>query len=108
MVKIDLYLISMSKERNITNLPLDGGLLCLDFVNTVQTRKKLPSHEYLPDYPSFLEWCVKVNISSKNEIDVFNSIAVHSPAKAITAYHHILIAREILYKFFSAKAAGND
>jgi predicted RNA-binding Zn ribbon-like protein len=96
----------MSKERNITNLPLDGGLLCLDFVNTVQTRKKLTSYEYLPDYLSFLEWCAKVNIADQNEIDTFKSIVVQSPAKAITAYHHIFIAREILYKFLSAKAAG--
>ncbi|TSD64606.1 hypothetical protein FFF34_011895 [Inquilinus sp. KBS0705] len=96
----------MSKERNISNLPLDGGLLCLDFVNTVQTRKKPVFHEYLPGYEAFLEWSIKLNLISPDEAKVFETIAMQSPARAISAYHHVLLARELLYKFFSAKAAG--
>jgi len=94
----------MSKERSIANLPLDGGVLCLDFVNTVQTRKKAVFHEYLPNYASFLQWCTKVNIIAAKELKAFEEIVDRSPAKAITAYHHIMIARDVLYLFFSAKA----
>jgi predicted RNA-binding Zn ribbon-like protein len=96
----------MNKERNIANLPLDGGLLCLDFVNTVQTRKKEASYEYLPNYAAFLQWCIKLHIISPKEVKEFEKIMEHSPASAITAYHHIIIARELLYKIFSAKADG--
>jgi predicted RNA-binding Zn ribbon-like protein len=94
----------MIKERNITNLPLDGGLLCLDFVNTVQTRKKEVFHEYLPDYSAFLQWSIKLNIISPDEVKEFEIKVKRSPASAITAYHHAIIARELLYKLFSAKA----
>jgi predicted RNA-binding Zn ribbon-like protein len=94
----------MSKERNITNLPLDGGLLCLDFVNTVHTRKKAVFHEYLQNYGMFLQWCTKVNIVGSEELKALEEIVIHSPAKAITAYHHLMIARDVLYHFFSAKA----
>lgn len=96
----------MNKERNIANLPLDGGLLCLDFVNTVQTRKKDVFHEYLPNYDFFLQWCVKVDTISPKELNAFQEVVKHSPASAITAYHHIIIARELLYKVFSSKADG--
>ena len=61
----------MSKVRNIANLPLDGGLLCLDFVNTVQTRKKNACHEYFTDYACFLEWCLKVDIVTQKEVKAF-------------------------------------
>ena len=96
----------MNKERNITNLPLDGGLLCLDFINTVQTRKKDVFHEYLPDYASFLEWCIKVDIITAQEADRYRKIVKHSPAYALSAYQHLMVARDILYRFFSAGAAG--
>jgi predicted RNA-binding Zn ribbon-like protein len=98
----------MSKVRNIASLPLDGGLLCLNFVNTVQTRKKDVSHEYFTDYACFLEWCLKVSIATKAEVKAFEEIVAHSPAAAVTAYHHIIIARELMYTLFSAKAAGNE
>ncbi|QHS55079.1 hypothetical protein GWR56_05830 [Mucilaginibacter sp. 14171R-50] len=96
----------MSKVRNIANLPLDGGLLCLDFVNTVQTRKKEVFYEYIPNYEAFLQWCVKLNIISPKELKMFRGITEHAPASAITAYHHVMIARELLYKVFSARASG--
>ncbi|MFD0766579.1 CGNR zinc finger domain-containing protein [Mucilaginibacter lutimaris] len=98
----------MSKIRNIESLPLDGGLLCLDFTNTVQNRKKSGSLEYLENYTHFLEWCLKVKIATPDEISNFRQIAEHSPASAIGAYHHIILTRELLYKLFSAKAAGES
>ena len=96
----------MSKVRNIANLPLDGGLLCLDFVNTVQTRKKNACHEYFTDYACFLEWCLKVDIVAPKEVKAFEKVMEHSPASAISAYHHVILARELLYKLFSARAEG--
>lgn len=96
----------MSKIKNIESLPLDGGLLCLDFVNTVQNRKKIGSLEYLQNYNHFLEWCLKLDIATPAEIDVFRETAEHSPASAISAYHHIILARKVLYQLFSARAAG--
>jgi predicted RNA-binding Zn ribbon-like protein len=96
----------MSKVRNIANLPLDGGLLCLDFINTVQTRKKDVFYEYLQDYETFLQWCSKVNIISADELAEFEEIIKSLPQKAASAYKRIIEIRELLYKFFSAKSAG--
>jgi len=96
----------MHKERNITTLPLDGGLLCLDFVNTVQTRMKPVFHEYLNDYYTFIEWCVKVDIITPKEAAAYNATGVRLPTKVKETHSLIITAREMLYEFFSAKAAG--
>jgi predicted RNA-binding Zn ribbon-like protein len=96
----------MSKVRNIANLPLDGGLLCLDFVNTVQTRKKAVFYEYLPDYATFLQWCTKVNIINLKEAEGYEAIAKQSPQKSVLAFQKVIAARELLYRLFSAKSAG--
>jgi predicted RNA-binding Zn ribbon-like protein len=104
IVKYCYIWYTMSKERNIVNLPLDGGLLCLNFVNTVQTRKKPVYHEYLPNYDAFLQWCLKVKIATPQEVETYEKIVRETPASAITAYHHIANARNVLYQFFSARA----
>lgn len=98
----------MIKERNIANLPLDGGLLCLDFVNTVQTRKRDVFHEYLPDYSAFLQWCLKVAIVDSEEAQQLGEWAATHPKKAGDVYMQLIAARTMLYRFFSQKAEGRN
>ncbi|WP_133300224.1 CGNR zinc finger domain-containing protein [Mucilaginibacter terrenus] len=98
----------MNKVRTIASLPLDGGLLCLDFVNTVQTRKKTPSHEYLADYATFLDWCIKVEIVSEDEKRELALLSDASPRNTQVAFQHILQVRDNFYSLFSQKAAGTS
>jgi predicted RNA-binding Zn ribbon-like protein len=98
----------MNKVKTIASLPLDGGLLCLDFVNTVQTRKKKPSHEYLSAYATFLDWCIKVEVVSEEEKQELALLSEASPRNTEEAFQHILQVRDTFYSFFSQKAAGTN
>lgn len=45
--------------RPIADIRLDGGRLCLDFVNTVHDRYAQEVEDYLQQPQRFLEWCVR-------------------------------------------------
>ena len=45
--------------RPIADIRLDGGRLCLDFVNTIHDRYALEVEDYLQQPQRFLEWCVR-------------------------------------------------
>src|SRR6185312_16440136 len=48
-----------SPPRPIADVRLDGGCLCLDFVNTIHDRYALEIEDYLQQPQRFLEWCVR-------------------------------------------------
>ena len=43
---------------SLEQLPRLGGLLCLDFVNSIDPRYGDDRVEFLPDYPAIVEWAV--------------------------------------------------
>lgn len=45
--------------RPIADVRLDGGRLCLDFVNTIHDRYAREIEDYLQQPQRFLEWCVR-------------------------------------------------
>jgi predicted RNA-binding Zn ribbon-like protein len=45
--------------RPIAAIRLDGGRLCLDFVNTIHDRYALEVEDYLQQPQRFLEWCMR-------------------------------------------------
>ncbi len=96
----------MSKERNIANLPLDGGALCFHFINTVDSWRDDPRHEYLDSYATMLEWSHKVNILTTKRISVLQQYATADPEAAATALEKMKAVRETLYQFFAAIAEG--
>lgn len=55
-------------ERPIETITLDGGWLCLDFVNTVGLRQAgLKPQDYLESWDDFLLWCVRVKLLNEAE-----------------------------------------
>ena len=44
--------------RPITAIRLDGGCICLDFVNTIHDRYALEVEDYLQQPQRFIDWCV--------------------------------------------------
>ncbi|KAA2243213.1 hypothetical protein F0L74_11910 [Chitinophaga agrisoli] len=96
----------MSKERNIANLPLDGGALCFHFINTVDSWRDEPRHEYLDSYATVLEWSHKVNILTTKRIADLRQYAAGHPGAAAAALEQLKQVRETLYRFFSALAEG--
>ncbi len=96
----------MNKEKNIDTLPIDGGVLCLNFVNTVDSRTKHGAHEYLSDYQQFMLWCNKVEITADTRLDQLAGYAKTHKKEASQALTKIISIRENLYLLFATIASG--
>lgn len=92
------------EERTIESLPLDGGRLCLNFINTVHDWTVEDPFEYLCSYSNFLDWSVKVETLSPSERDRQSSLAADNQEKAVSVLQSILEARKVLYNLFLAIA----
>lgn len=91
-------------KRTIETLSLDGGWLCLDFINTIGNRFEEPNICYLPTNDEVLKWAKRIKLfSSKelNEIKIYNS---EYPDIAEKDHKKIINIRETLYQIFSAIA----
>ncbi|UCH15059.1 MAG: CGNR zinc finger domain-containing protein [Bacteroidales bacterium] len=91
-------------KRTIETIPLDGGWLCLDFINTTGDRFKEPLKCYLPTNDDVLKWAKRLKLLSGKElsdIKVFNS---EYPEAAEKAHKKVINIRETLYQLFSAIA----
>lgn len=98
----------MSKERNIDTLPLDGGVLCFDFINTVHSwRDDEQQHEYLDSYSTLVQWSAKVDILSAKRRKQLQQYASQHAEQAVKALEKIKQVRQLLYQFFAIIAAGN-
>jgi predicted RNA-binding Zn ribbon-like protein len=58
-----------------------GGRVCLDFANTVDWRTSEEPQELVPDYASFLEWCVRRGTVSPQVAAGLGSRARANPAR---------------------------
>jgi predicted RNA-binding Zn ribbon-like protein len=95
----------MSKpERSARTIELIGGELCLDFTNTVSTRKEVLSREYLTNYPELVEWSRHARTLSEKEAKILLQEATHHPDRAAAALERAIVLRETLYRIFSAIA----
>lgn len=94
----------MEKQRSIDTLPLDGGWLCLDFINTVHDRTAGDPFEYLAGYGDLIDWSVKVELLTSAEKKEFELIAGTNREQADLVLNYIIETRELLYKYFLAIA----
>ena len=53
--------------RPLASIRLDGGRLCLDFVNTIHDRYAADAEDYVCTYERFLEWCVLADALRSDE-----------------------------------------
>ncbi len=78
-----------------------GGMLCLDFANTVSNRATSEPIEHLRRYEDWLAWARQAGIESKN----LERLARRRPKLAQAALKRAVTLRESLYAIFSAIAA---
>ena len=91
----------MSKNRSIKTLPLDGGCVCFDFVNTVHSRVENDRHDYINSYLEFIEWMGKLRLLPSERLTKLKKIAKNKNRSAEKAIEEIRQKRELLYNFFS-------
>ncbi|GLV53453.1 hypothetical protein KDH_03070 [Dictyobacter sp. S3.2.2.5] len=94
---------SISQENGRPKMPHRlGGLLCLDFVNTVDPRHSQQRIEYLTSYTNLVVWGSSVDIVNANEEQWLLQEAEQHPAIAAITLQRAHMLREALYRMFSA------
>jgi predicted RNA-binding Zn ribbon-like protein len=96
-----------SETHRPDQLPaLIGGVLCLDFANTVDDRTQPEPHDYLSSYQALLAWSLHAGALRQAEVSRIRALARKEPALADRALATALGAREALYSVFEAVPGG--
>ena len=88
-------------------LPLLGGTLCLDFVNTIDPRHRPPRLEYLESYDALLDWAVHAGALTAAAARRLAVSASQQPTKAKRVYDRATCLREALYQILATGTRAN-
>jgi predicted RNA-binding Zn ribbon-like protein len=81
----------------IQNLELIGGVLCLDYANTVDPRHTSERQEYLENYASLVDWAYHTGEHSANDAAALRMLAKQLPREADAVWARAIALREALY-----------
>ena len=90
-------------KRTLETLELIGGVLCLDFANTINSRRYL-EHDYLLTYSDLVDWAIKAEIISPQQARSLKIKESLDVKQAVKSLEKALNAREVIYRVFSAMA----
>lgn len=93
--------------RTLETLELVGGALCLDFVNTINSRLN-PEHDYLVHYSDLAGWANKVGILTAAQANQLQKRAKQKIEEAENALESAQTLRELLYRLFSNAAKNSE
>jgi predicted RNA-binding Zn ribbon-like protein len=88
--------------------PLRGGVLALDFANTVGWRPEPRPFDGLQTYGDLLEWSRHAGILSLDVYDRLRARAAREPEAAREALVAAVALREAIYRLFVALARGRN
>lgn len=92
-------------------MPLEGGHLALDFVNTIgglRDQPPSPDDELLESYEDLVVWCVRLGVISDADGGKLESAAARDEKGARRALRRALELRDLLYATFRPLADGAD
>lgn len=92
----------MSTEKSIATLRFDGGILCLDFVNTISNRNKPSPFDYLSGFRELLEWYGRTGVITAKVSHTLERLAKGYPQKAAVVFNKTIALRELLLRLFTA------
>ncbi|MGB7872955.1 MAG: ABATE domain-containing protein [Anaerolineales bacterium] len=93
----------MTETRDAENHHLFGGILCLDFTNTLYGHAN-PIHEYLMDYRDVVLWSRHVGILDPDKAENLLSEWEQIPVKFEAVFRRTIQLRETLYRIFASLA----
>jgi predicted RNA-binding Zn ribbon-like protein len=94
-------------ERKIETLEILGTALCLDFANTVNSRRE-PEHDYLGSYAELAAWAQQVGLLTPAEGRAARALAHTDAAAARKAWQRAQNLRELIFLTFSRLAHGEQ
>jgi len=92
-------------------VPLEGGQLALDFVNTVgglRNEPPSPANELLESYDHLLDWCVRLDVIAEADADRLRRAAAPDDQGARRAFRRARELRELIYTIFRPIAEGAE
>jgi predicted RNA-binding Zn ribbon-like protein len=96
----------MGGNRRERRFKLRGGVVCLDFVNTVGSRLNDRPSEYLRSYEDLLDWGRQAGLLAPEETQDLVRQATLDPEGAREALSRALALREEIHRVISAAIAG--
>src|SRR5260370_7529035 len=81
-----------------------GGLLCLDFTNTLEDRPSDYARELLNSYSDLVSWSQQARILEDEEAQQLLEEAARRPAEASIVLQRAVVLREAIYRLFKAVA----
>ncbi|MEP6940293.1 MAG: ABATE domain-containing protein [Rudaea sp.] len=92
-------IVSSSSPPNIAAIRLDGGRLCLDFVNTIHDRYAVDIEDYLHQPQHFIEWCARTGA-----LHPIDGVRVpRAPHKRDEWMREVATLRQHLHALFAAR-----
>jgi predicted RNA-binding Zn ribbon-like protein len=90
------------KERTAGNLELVGGVLCLDFVNTISNHTGSGAREYLHSYEDLVDWSHHAGTLGDGEAASLLRRASRQPERATATLDQGIALRESIYRVLQA------
>jgi predicted RNA-binding Zn ribbon-like protein len=97
--------------RTVSDVPLEGGHLALDFVNTIgglRDEPPSPDDEFFESYEDLVAWWVRLGVVSEADSRRLLRDAAHDEKGARRALRRTRDLRELLYPIFRAIADGAE
>jgi predicted RNA-binding Zn ribbon-like protein len=97
--------------RAVSTVPLDGGHLALDFLNTVgglRDEPPDPEDELLETYEDLAIWCARLGVISEPEAGALRAAARRDDKAARRALRRAVELRALLYTIFRTLSEDKD
>lgn len=94
--------------RDVEELELYGGRLCLDFANTVEPRSGDERHDHLSSYANLVRWGARVGATEKGTAPRLRRRADERPREAEGVLEEAVRLREAIYRTFHALARAEQ
>ena len=101
-------MIDTETEKYVRVLSLQEGWLCLDFANTAEWHASDEPVEELNGYADLVTWAQLRGVLTDRETAHLLQIARVRPADAAAVLNQAVALREVIYRIFSAVAAGGS
>ena len=90
----------MVKKIVIDNIRLDGGRLCLDFINTIHNRLEDPWLDYFQSVDDLIDWAFRAGLAGPDLGKSWKIMKMKEKDKTNAFFMGALRLRDILYNLF--------
>jgi predicted RNA-binding Zn ribbon-like protein len=88
---------STTHDASLDRLPVLGGRLCLDFVNTIDPWYGDDRIDYLPDYDALLEWAHRNGTATAQQRTLLRKLAHAAPLESAAVHRRAIDLRADLH-----------